>query len=146
MNDKSEKVLEFDKIKKLLSQEAVSPMAKKSTEEIEPLTDDFLIRDLLKETDEAAAVVLFCRSSSFRRSPRCEAEREIRGKRRCSYDEAAAGYQVEPSGGCTGKEFYPGKCFGGTAGGQGTADCHGTGRDAQRGTPPVRSHRSLHHF
>ena len=57
MNDKSEKVLEFNKIKDLLEQEAVSPMAKKAVEEIEPLTDDFLIRDLLKETDEAAAVV-----------------------------------------------------------------------------------------
>ena len=57
MNDKSEKVLEFNKIKDLLEQEAVSPMAKKAVEEIEPLTDDFLIRDLLKETDEATAVV-----------------------------------------------------------------------------------------
>ena len=32
-------------------------MAKKAVGEIVPLTDDFLIRDLLKETDEAAAVI-----------------------------------------------------------------------------------------
>ena len=57
MNDKAEKVLEFNKIKDLLAQEAVSPMAKKAVGEIVPLTDDFLIRDLLKETDEAAAIV-----------------------------------------------------------------------------------------
>lgn len=57
MNEKAEKVLEFDKIKNLLEQEAVSPMAKKAVGEIVPLTDDFLIRDLLKETDEAAAVI-----------------------------------------------------------------------------------------
>ena len=57
MNDKAEKVLEFNNIKYLLAQEAVSPMAKKAVGEIVPLTDDFLIRDLLKETDEAAAIV-----------------------------------------------------------------------------------------
>lgn len=42
MNDKAEKVLEFNKIKDLLAQEAVSPMAKKAVGEIVPLTDDFL--------------------------------------------------------------------------------------------------------
>ena len=41
MNNKAEKVLEFDKIKELLRQEAISPMAKKAVGEIVPITDDF---------------------------------------------------------------------------------------------------------
>ncbi len=57
MNDKAERVLEFDKIKNLLRQEAVSPMAKKAVGEIVPITDDFKIRELLAETDEAAAII-----------------------------------------------------------------------------------------
>lgn len=65
MNEKAEKVLEFDKIKELLGQEAVSPMAKKAVGEIVPITDDFLIRDLLKETDEAAAVILAAGTPPF---------------------------------------------------------------------------------
>ncbi len=65
MNDKAEKVLEFDKIKELLRQEAISPMAKKAVGEIVPITDDFLIRDLLAETDEAAAVIMAAGTPPF---------------------------------------------------------------------------------
>ena len=65
MNNKAEKVLEFDKIKEILRQEAISPMAKKAVGEIAPITDDFLIRDLLAETDEAAAVIMAAGAPPF---------------------------------------------------------------------------------
>lgn len=92
MNDKAEKVLEFNKIKDLLAQEAVSPMAKKAVGEIVPLTDDFLIRDLLKETDEAAAIVSAAGAPSFRGTVRREAKREICGKGRSAVHEGVIGY------------------------------------------------------
>lgn len=76
MNDKAEKVLEFNKIKDLLAQEAVSPMAKKAVGEIVPLTDDFLIRDLLKETDEAAAIVSAAGAPPF--GGLCDVKRSVR--------------------------------------------------------------------
>ena len=58
MNEKVYRILEFDKIKESLRQEAVSSMAKKAVEELIPLTEEHMIRDLLTETDEAVSVIL----------------------------------------------------------------------------------------
>ncbi len=57
MNEKAERVLEFNKIIDLLAKEAISPMGRSAVGEIVPKTDDFVIKELLKETDEAAAIV-----------------------------------------------------------------------------------------
>lgn len=58
MNEKVYRILEFDKIKESLRQEAVSSMAKKSVDELIPLTEEHEIKDLLTETDEAVSVIL----------------------------------------------------------------------------------------
>lgn len=76
MNDKAEKVLEFDKIKDLLEQEAVSPMAKKAVGEIAPITDDFEIRERLQETDEAVAVILAAGAPPF--GGLCDVKKSVR--------------------------------------------------------------------
>ena len=58
MNEKVYKILEFDKIKDMLSQEAVSAMAKQAVEELVPITQEHKIKELLTETDEAVSVIL----------------------------------------------------------------------------------------
>lgn len=58
MNDKVYKVLEYDKIIEMLKAEAASPMGRDAAGETVPLTEDYKIRELLTETDEAVSVIL----------------------------------------------------------------------------------------
>jgi DNA mismatch repair protein MutS2 len=57
MNKKVEVVLEFDKIKKNLSEYAVSPMAAEIILNLEPLSDELLIKKLQQETSEGVALI-----------------------------------------------------------------------------------------
>lgn len=58
MNEKVYRVLEYNKIKELLKQETISPMAAAAVGEIVPLTEDYKIKDMLTETDEAVSVIM----------------------------------------------------------------------------------------
>lgn len=58
MNEKTYRVLEYNKIIDLLKAEAASDMAKKVIGEMKPLVDVHLIRELLTETSEAVSVIV----------------------------------------------------------------------------------------
>lgn len=58
MNEKVYRVLEFDKIKEMTAQKAVSPMAKKAVGEIVPVFEEHKIKEMLAETDEAVSVIM----------------------------------------------------------------------------------------
>ncbi len=58
MNEKVYRVLEYNKIISLLVDEAVSPMAKAAVGEIVPVVEEYKIKDMLAETDEAVSVIL----------------------------------------------------------------------------------------
>ncbi len=58
MNDKTKRVLEYDKILELLSAQARSSMAKKEAMALLPSVDPRLILDMQKETTEAVSVIL----------------------------------------------------------------------------------------
>ena len=58
MDEKVYRVLEFDKIRNLLKQEARSPMAAKAAGEIVPSDRKYEIEEWLQETDEAVSVIL----------------------------------------------------------------------------------------
>ena len=58
MNEKVYRVLEFDKIKEMTAQKAISPMARKDIGEIVPVFEEHKIRDMLAETDEAVSVIM----------------------------------------------------------------------------------------
>lgn len=58
MNEKTYRVLEYNKIIDLLKAEAASNMAKKVIGEMKPLVDVHLIRELLTETSEAVSVIV----------------------------------------------------------------------------------------
>ncbi len=57
MNDKSYRVLEYNKIKELLQNEAASSITRKRIEELVPFFDVYKIKDLLAETTEAVSVI-----------------------------------------------------------------------------------------
>ncbi len=57
MNDKTMRVLEYDKIKNMLKDQAVSVMAKEMISDIKPLNQPETIVNLLKETSEASSVL-----------------------------------------------------------------------------------------
>lgn len=58
MNQKSYKVLEYDKILKRLCAEAASSMTVKVIEALKPATDVHLVREMLTETTEAVSVIM----------------------------------------------------------------------------------------
>lgn len=55
MNEKSLRVLEYDKIKKMLSERTVSALGRTYVEDLNPITDFYKVEDKLKETSDAAA-------------------------------------------------------------------------------------------
>ncbi|NLB78820.1 MAG: endonuclease MutS2 [Clostridiaceae bacterium] len=55
MNEKSLRVLEYDKIKKMLSERTVSALGRTYVEDLNPITDFYKVEDRLKETSDAAA-------------------------------------------------------------------------------------------
>ncbi len=57
MNEKSLRILEFDKIKQLLKDNAVSPEGRELAEQLVPATDVFTVRKYLAETDEAVKAI-----------------------------------------------------------------------------------------
>ncbi len=57
MNEKTARVLEYNKITAMLAEQASSPMAKEKLSSLAPLTDAREIRDLLAETSEAVSVI-----------------------------------------------------------------------------------------
>ncbi len=58
MNDKAYRVLEYDKIKELLREEAASSMTQKVIDEISPSVDEYEIREKMAETTEAVSVIM----------------------------------------------------------------------------------------
>lgn len=58
MNDKTYRVLEYDKIKDLLGREAASSMTKKIIEKLMPSKDEYEIRERMAETTEAVSVIM----------------------------------------------------------------------------------------
>ncbi len=58
MNEKAYKVLEYNKILEFLGAEAASPITKKIIEELKPVLDVFLIKEMLAETTEAVSVIM----------------------------------------------------------------------------------------
>ena len=57
MNQKTERILEFDKIKELLAQYAVADLGKEAALALEPVRSISAVKILLRQTDEAAAVI-----------------------------------------------------------------------------------------
>lgn len=57
MNKRVETILEFDKIKKILSEYAKSPMAKQLIFNMEPCSDEFTVKKLQRETSEGVAIL-----------------------------------------------------------------------------------------
>jgi len=57
MNKKVETVLEFDKIKRILSEYAISAMAKELIFNMEPYSDEFLVNKLQQETAEGVGIL-----------------------------------------------------------------------------------------
>lgn len=57
MNKRALGILEYNKIIDMLSERAMSPMAKNFASKVRPLSDIYTIRDLLEETSEAARVI-----------------------------------------------------------------------------------------
>ena len=57
MNKKTIKILEFDKIKEMLAQYAVAAQGKEAALELEPVRSTAAVKTLLKQTDEAVAVM-----------------------------------------------------------------------------------------
>jgi len=55
MNDKALKVLEFDKIKKMLSDRTVSALGRTYVDDLEPISDFYQVESMLKETSDALA-------------------------------------------------------------------------------------------
>lgn len=58
MNEKTYRVLEYNKIIEKLKAEAASEMTKKIISELKPLVDVYLIKELLAETSEAVSVIV----------------------------------------------------------------------------------------
>ena len=58
MNERTYRVLEFDKVKELLREEAASLMTRKVIEELLPSTDKYEIRERMAETTEAVSVIM----------------------------------------------------------------------------------------
>ncbi|GAB1475193.1 endonuclease MutS2 [Bacillota bacterium] len=58
MNEKAYKVLEYDKIKELLSSEAASVMTKKLIDGLLPSVNEYEIREWMTETTEAVTVIM----------------------------------------------------------------------------------------
>lgn len=58
MNEKTYRVLEYNKIIERLKAEAASEMTKKIISELKPLVDVYLIEELLAETSEAVSVIV----------------------------------------------------------------------------------------
>ena len=58
MNERTYRVLEFDKVKELLREEAASLMTRKVIEELLPSTDEYEIRERMAETTEAVSVIM----------------------------------------------------------------------------------------
>lgn len=58
MNEKTYRVLEYNKIIEKLKVEAASEMTKKIISELKPLVDVYLIKELLAETSEAVSVIV----------------------------------------------------------------------------------------
>lgn len=57
MNQKTERILEFDKIKELLAQYAVADLGKEAALALEPVRSISAVKILLRQTDEAVAVI-----------------------------------------------------------------------------------------
>lgn len=57
MNNRVETVLEFDKIKKILSEYALSPMAKQLIYDLEPSSDELQVKKLQQETSEGVNIL-----------------------------------------------------------------------------------------
>lgn len=57
MNIKAQQVLEFNKVKEILSEYALSPMAKEMAMELEPTSDEFLVRIYQRETTEGVSLL-----------------------------------------------------------------------------------------
>ncbi len=55
MNEKSLRVLEYDKIKKMLSERTVSNLGRTYVEDLKPVSDFYKVEDRLKETSDAAS-------------------------------------------------------------------------------------------
>jgi DNA mismatch repair protein MutS2 len=58
MNEKTFKVLEYNKILEMLKEEAASAITRKSIGELKPVFDIYLIKELLSETTEAVTVIM----------------------------------------------------------------------------------------
>lgn len=58
MNEKTYRVLEYDKIKELLREEAASLMTRKVIEELLPSQNEYEIRERIAETTEAVSVIM----------------------------------------------------------------------------------------
>ena len=58
MNEKVYRVLEFDRVKELISQRAASSMGRKAVGELFPVFEEHKIKEMLAETDEAVSVIL----------------------------------------------------------------------------------------
>lgn len=58
MNDKAYRVLEYNKIKELLMDEAASPMTRRIIEKLTPSLDEYSIKEMLTETTEAVSVIM----------------------------------------------------------------------------------------
>jgi len=57
MNKKTQQLLEFDKVKKILSEYALSPMAKERILALEPICDEFLVKVYQQETTEGVSLL-----------------------------------------------------------------------------------------
>ncbi|HHW04123.1 MAG TPA: endonuclease MutS2 [Thermoanaerobacterales bacterium] len=57
MNKRAETVLEFDKIKNILSEYAISPMAKQMIHNLEPCSDESLVKKMQQETTEGVNIL-----------------------------------------------------------------------------------------
>lgn len=57
MNKKAQRVLEFDKIKNILSEYACSSIAKQLILNMEPCSDEFIIKKLQRETSEGVSIL-----------------------------------------------------------------------------------------
>ena len=55
MNDRALRVLEYDKIMKMLSERTVSKLGRTYVEDLKPVSDFYKVQDRLKETSDAAA-------------------------------------------------------------------------------------------
>ncbi len=58
MNEKTYKVLEYDKIIEMLKDQASSQMTRRIISEMVPSSDPAEIREMLKETTEAAQIIV----------------------------------------------------------------------------------------